>query len=262
VWTRCMLDNYATVADAVTVLRAEQFYVIPVASPDGAEGTLHLAISNATGDCAIFEYIGGKLVIHHRREYQVMTNTPVYDQQLALNAYWRKIAGTLMLPGTNRAADRFVRASFYFDAIPKTANNTEALASAFSVIRHAPVPLVISTPGEPNISSTIWRTVSDPKNTRYYYESTRSSSVFWMNLADMDFAAGKADDQTYADRRSDLRRQIRGAIPACRGLRVSSGGCEVGSDRCADRAMPPTACVAAWRCSGRWARPIRSSSIT
>jgi choloylglycine hydrolase len=40
-----------------------------------------------------------------------MTNSPTYDQQLALNRYWEQIGGTTMLPGTNRAADRFVRAS-------------------------------------------------------------------------------------------------------------------------------------------------------
>jgi penicillin V acylase-like amidase (Ntn superfamily) len=190
-WTQYILDNYATVAEAVTAIRQEPFYVIPVASPDGAAGTVHLAISDSTGDSAIFEYVGGKLVIHHGRQYQVMTNSPVYDQQRALNEYWKQIGGTTMLPGTNRAADRFVRASFYINAIPKTADNNEAVAGAFSVIRNVSVPLGISTPGQPNISSTIWRTVSDHKNRRYFFESARSPSVFWVTLADMDFAASK-----------------------------------------------------------------------
>ena len=191
VWTQYVLDNYGTVADAVSNLREEPFYVVPMMTPDGKPGALHLAVSDATGDSAIFEYVGGKLVIHHGRQYQVMTNSPIYDQQLALNNYWEQIGGTTMLPGTNRAADRFVRASFYINAVPKTANNSEAIASAFSVIRNVSVPLGISTPGQPNISSTIWRTVSDHKNKRYFFESTRSPSVFWVNLADMDFAAGK-----------------------------------------------------------------------
>ena len=190
-WTQYILDNFATVAEAVTAIRKEPFYVIPVMSPDGHAGTVHLSISDSTGDSAIFEYVGGKLVIHHGRQFQVMTNSPVYDRQLALNEYWKQIGGTTMLPGTNRAADRFVRASFYINAIPKTSNDAEAVAAAFSVIRNASVPLGITTPGQPNISSTIWRTVSDHKNRRYYFESTRSPSVFWVNLADMDFAAGK-----------------------------------------------------------------------
>ncbi|WP_146391427.1 linear amide C-N hydrolase [Allorhodopirellula solitaria] len=187
VWAQYVLDQYATVAEAVEAIRKEPFYVVPVMSPDGHAGTVHLAISDPTGDSAIFEYVDGKLVIHHGREFQVMTNSPVYDQQLALNAYWEQIGGTVMLPGTNRAADRFARASFYIKAIPQTANMEKAIASCFGVIRNASVPLGITTPGQPNISSTRWRTVSDHKNLRYFFESTLSPSVFWINVGELDF---------------------------------------------------------------------------
>lgn len=190
VWAQYVLDQFATVAEAVDALRAEPFYVVPVISPDGHAGMVHLAISDPTGDSAIFEYVDGKLVIHHGREFQVMTNSPIYDQQIALNAYWEQIGGTVMLPGTNRAADRFARASFYIKAIPQTANMEEAIASCFGVIRNASVPLGITTPGQPNISSTRWRTVSDQKNMRYFFESTLSPSVFWINVGELDFASG------------------------------------------------------------------------
>lgn len=70
-----------------------------------------------------------------------MTNSPVFDQQLALDDYWRTIGGTTFLPGTNRAADRFVRASFYIDAIPKVKDSREAVAAVFSVIRNCSVPV-------------------------------------------------------------------------------------------------------------------------
>lgn len=190
-WAQYVLDNYATVAEAVTAIEKQPFRVVSVMTPDGHAGTVHLAISDPTGDSAIFEYVDGKLVVHHGTQYQVMTNSPSYDQQLALDAYWQQIGGTTMLPGTNRAADRFVRASFYINAVPKTANLTEAIASAFSVIRNVSVPLGISTPGQPNISSTIWRTVSDHKSRRYFFESARSPNVFWVDLADFDFTAGK-----------------------------------------------------------------------
>ena len=96
---------------AVKELTKEPFYPIPSRSPDRVEGKTHLSISDPTGDSAIFQYLDGKLNIHHNRKYQVMTNSPTYDQQLALNQYWEQIGGTTMLPGTNRAADRFVRAS-------------------------------------------------------------------------------------------------------------------------------------------------------
>lgn len=80
-----MLDNFATVAEAVAALRKEPFQVIAPILPNGLPAQLHLSLSDATGDSAIFEYLGGKLVIHHGKQYQVMTNSPSFDQQLALN---------------------------------------------------------------------------------------------------------------------------------------------------------------------------------
>jgi choloylglycine hydrolase len=118
-----------------------------------------------------------------------MTNAPAYDQQLALNAYWETVGGRAMLPGTSRPADRFVRTSFYVKAVKQTADPTEAVATAFSLIRNASVPLgVTPPPGAPNVAETLWRTVADHRNRRYFYESTRSPNVFWVDLADLDFS--------------------------------------------------------------------------
>jgi choloylglycine hydrolase len=151
--------------------------------------TTHLAISDASGDSAIFESIEGRLVIHHGRQFQVMTNSPAYDQQLALNDYWRQMGGTVMMPGTSRSADRFVRASFYLNAVQRTADASEAVACAFSVIRSVSTPLGFPTPAQPNLAPTHWRSVSDHKNRRYYFESARGLDLFWVDLADLDFKA-------------------------------------------------------------------------
>lgn len=188
-WVQYILDNFATVDEAVSYVEKGTFEVVSDMMPDGTRmATLHLSISDADGDNAIFEYIGGELKIHHDKSYQGMTNSPVFDQQLALNDYWKNIGGTTFLPGTNRAADRFVRASFYINAIPKVADTRTAVASVFSVIRNTSVPLGITTPNEPNISSTRWRTVSDQKNKVYFLESTIQPNVFWVNLQDVDFS--------------------------------------------------------------------------
>ncbi len=189
-WTQYILDNFATVAEAVAEMRKEAFRPVLVIAPNGVEGKIHLSISDALGDSAIFEYIGGKLVIHHGRQYQVMTNSPTYDQQLALNEYWKLIGGTVMLPGTNRAADRFARASFYINATQQSADPREAVAAVFSVMRNVSVPRGISTPDQPNISSTIWRTVAEQKNKVYFFENTFSPSLVWVKLNQIDFNAG------------------------------------------------------------------------
>jgi penicillin V acylase-like amidase (Ntn superfamily) len=36
---------------------------------------------------AVVEYIGGRQMIHHGRQHQEMTNSPIFDEQLALNEW-------------------------------------------------------------------------------------------------------------------------------------------------------------------------------
>jgi choloylglycine hydrolase len=191
IWTQYVLDNFATVDEAVEVLGNEVFRIDDPDLPNGAKSTLHLSISDPTGNSAIFEYINGNLVIHHGRDCQVMTNSPTYDKQQTLDDYWEQIGGLVMLPGTNRASDRFVRASFYIKALPQTADYRQAVAGVFSVMRNVSVPLGISIPSQPNIASTRWRTVADQKNRVYYFESTLSPDIFWIDLNALDFSADK-----------------------------------------------------------------------
>lgn len=201
-WAQYVLDNFESVAEAVAELEKEPFRVVTAELPNGKTAQLHLSISDASGDSAIFEYIAGKLVIHHGKQYRVLTNSPSYDQQIALNAYWKEIGGLTFLPGTNRAADRFARASFlieaiptdvapgYINAVPDHSYQNQAAASVLSVMRSVSVPLGITTPGAPNISSTIWRTVADQKNKVYFFDSATSPNTFWVPLADLDFSEG------------------------------------------------------------------------
>ncbi|MDH2239645.1 linear amide C-N hydrolase [Pigmentiphaga sp. GD03639] len=188
-WAQYALDNFATVQEAVDTLAKEPFTVVTDNVPGEARlATLHLSLSDASGDSAIIEYIDGRQVIHHSRDYQVMTNSPTFDKQLAMEEYWKQIGGTVMLPGTNRASDRFARAAFYVNAIPKTEDPLETIASVFSVIRNVSVPLGITTPDQPNISSTRWRTVADHKRKRYFFESALTPNIFWVDLAKLDFS--------------------------------------------------------------------------
>ncbi|GBQ22239.1 choloylglycine hydrolase [Gluconacetobacter sacchari DSM 12717] len=188
-WAQYVLDNFATVQQAVDMLARQPFTIVTANVPGESRlATLHLSLSDASGDSAIIEYIDHRQVIHHSRAYQVMTNSPTFEQQLALNAYWTQIGGTVMLPGTNRASDRFARAAFYVNAIPKSENPVEAIASVFSVIRNVSVPFGITTPDQPNISSTRWRTVADQKRKLYFFESALTPNIFWVDLKTLDFS--------------------------------------------------------------------------
>ena len=191
IWAQYVLDNFATVAETVEALAQEEFVVVTESVP-GEErlATMHLSVSDASGDSAIFEYINGELRIHHSRDYKVMTNSPIFSEQLAISSYWNDIGGTIMLPGTNRAADRFVRARFYIDAIPQTEDRQKSIAAVYSVVRNVSVPYGISTVDQPNISTTRWRSVADHRDLVYYFEPTLSPGIFWARLTQFDLSEG------------------------------------------------------------------------
>jgi penicillin V acylase-like amidase (Ntn superfamily) len=216
-WAQYVLDNFATVSEAVDALKAEPFQIVSPPMPGGYAPTMHLSISDASGDSAIFEYLNGKLVIHHGRQFQVMTNEPSYDQQLALDAYWKDIGGSAMLPGTARPADRFVRASYYLGQAPKTADRREAVAAMFSIVRNASVPMGVSRPGSPNVAATLWRTVSDQKDRLYFFESTTSPDVFWVSLDELKLGGGastlKLDLSGNPDLAGDVAGRFKTDIP-------------------------------------------------
>ena len=57
---------------------------VVMAEAHGHKTTVHLAIEDASGDSAIIEFVKGQPLIHHGKEYRVMTNDPPYDEQLAI----------------------------------------------------------------------------------------------------------------------------------------------------------------------------------
>lgn len=201
-WGQYALDNFATVSEAVNAMQAKPFYIQSFNLPNGKPATAHLSLSDSTGDSAIFEYVDGKLIIHHGSQYSVMTNSPIYSKQLSLNEYWQSIGGTVFLPGTARAADRFARAQFFIDSIPKTIDkkiikgvpgeffSNQAIASVLSVIRAVSVPVGITTPNQPNIAMTLWRTIADQKKLVYYFDSATTPNTFWVSFDKLNFEAG------------------------------------------------------------------------
>ena len=78
-------------------LRSEGFRVVANKTPKGEPCTVRLSASDASGDLVIFECLGGKLTIRHGKD------------DLVMNWSWKTIGASTMLPGTDRAADRFVR---------------------------------------------------------------------------------------------------------------------------------------------------------
>lgn len=215
VFPQYLLDRYATVAEAVAALAANPVLVqggeVPV-GPPGKAATVHVSLSDASGDSAIIEFVKGEMKVWHSREYQVMTNEPTFDRQLAIREYWKGVNPREFLPGTVRASDRFVRASFYINAVEQTADPRRAAASVFSVIRQASVPWGFSIADQPNLSTTRWRVVADQKDRRYYVESVNSPSVFWIDLDKLNLAPGAPVRKL--DLGTDMERVLSGEVSA------------------------------------------------
>ncbi|QLE83711.1 linear amide C-N hydrolase [Shewanella sp. Scap07] len=209
-WNQYFLDNFATVAEAVSAMQNPEFIITAPTLPNGRAASVHLAISDPTGDSAILEYIDGELVIHHGGEFQVMTNSPTYDQQIAINDYWELIGGNRMLPGTINAADRFVRTNYLLKSTPKFEDGNMATSACTSIIRAVSVPLGMADPDHPNISATLWRTISDHTAKRYMFDSPFKSAVFWLDIdkvnleADAPIMALNLDSQLSGESSAEL----------------------------------------------------------
>ena len=85
-WVQYMLDNFATVDEAVASIDENTFQVVSDLMPDGSRlATLHLSISDATGDCAIFEYTGGKPYILYIADADKKAIASTYELAVVLS---------------------------------------------------------------------------------------------------------------------------------------------------------------------------------
>jgi choloylglycine hydrolase len=182
-WAQYVLDNYATVAEALDGLNTVQIVSSKAA---GREWPLHLAIEDATGDSAVLEYVDGKLVVHHGKDVTVMTNEPTMDEQLVNLKRYKLFGGDLSMPGDVDPASRFVRASSYLKTLPKPANTYEAVSYLAGVARNVAVPFgAHDTSGGDSVDTwpTRWGTIVDLTHKVFYVIPAKSPAVFWVDFA-------------------------------------------------------------------------------
>ena len=192
VWAQYYLDNFATVAQAVEAAKSVQVRPFGLTHHGKkVDAPIHVSLADATGDSAIIEILDGKTVIHHGKQYTVMTNSPPYDEQLILLKQYDGLGGKKPLPGTADATDRFVRGAYYLTKLPEQPKSyQEAVAGVLTVIRNMATPIGANDPVKPNVSATQWRSISDLTNKRYYFEFTNMPNVVWIDLDKLDLKKG------------------------------------------------------------------------
>jgi choloylglycine hydrolase len=191
IWCNYFLDTCATVAECVEKakeIQIQPFYFVH----QGAHGetSCHFCVEDATGDSAIFEVLEGKLHIHHGKQYQTMTNSPPYEEQLVLMKQYQGLGGDMPIPGSPSSEDRFIRAAYYGNILPEPENYEMAIAGIRSVIMACSTPYGINDPLHPNIAADLWRTYLDLTNKCFYFDMADRPPLVWMKFSDFDFSEG------------------------------------------------------------------------
>lgn len=189
VWLQYFLDNYGSVADVVAHVSDVQMVFVPFGGYDTMP--LHLAFEDSSGDSAVIEFINGATAVHHGPQYNVMTNDPPLDQQLANLSNYQAFGGTTAgLPGGIQPEDRFVRASYFLQHLPVPDTAETALAYVAGIANNISVPFGAPYEGDASTYPTWWVTAADLTNLTYYFHSTLSPNVFWVELSNLDLSPG------------------------------------------------------------------------
>ena len=212
-WVSFVLDNFATVAEAVDAIRND-VYIVSVQGKKGSGYSYatpkHLAIADATGDSAIAEIQDGALTIFHGKDYRILTNPPAYQKELE-NAAKYQNATQDQLPVGWSGADRFVRADYLLRHLPQPRGNDAATAYGFmySALGNVVMPAGLPAPEEDRAltkelvaaltdptetyggAATYFQTISDLTNKHYRFKSLMAPSDVFFDFRGYNFAEGQ-----------------------------------------------------------------------
>lgn len=190
VFVAWLLDNNATTAECVDVLRKQDFTISGATFDGGTVSALHWGITDAEGHSAILEFDNGDVKVYEGDDLRAMTNDPNWPQMEAILNYWRAVGGTNMLPGTVRSSDRCVRADFFVRNVEPTADADLGASEAMSVMANVSVPYIYTVNGEPNVSSTQWRSLANLRDRRYYFDMVTNQGIYYIDLRKCDLRPG------------------------------------------------------------------------
>lgn len=185
-----LLDMNATTQEAVDVLSQHNFTLSGATFDGGTVSALHWGITDASGHSVIVEFDNGDIQIHEMGDYRAMTNDPQWPAMTAIVDYWDKIGGMHMLPGTVSSPDRCVRANYFAHHVKQVDDADLAVSITRSIVDYVSVPYTYMIEGEPNLSSTQWRSFADLKNCRYYFDIVTDYGYYYVDLMKLDLYEG------------------------------------------------------------------------
>jgi choloylglycine hydrolase len=174
----------------------------------------HFILTDAAGNCAVLEYIGGELKVH-ANPFGVMSNSPSFDWHVTNLANYINLtvtnvppieidgrqvksfgqgSGMLGLPGDFTPPSRFVRAvAFSSTALPVDSARVGVL-QAFHILNQFDIPKGAARGkenGQTVADYTLWTSAADLANLRYYFRTYENSCIRMVDLKAVDLNAGQ-----------------------------------------------------------------------
>ena len=186
-----LLDMNATTDEVVEVLKKHDFSLSGATFDEGTVSALHWGVTDASGHSVIFEFDHGDINIYEMGDYRAMTNDPMWPQMTAIINYWEGIGGTNMLPGTVKSPDRCVRANFFAHHVDAVSDAALGTSICRSVLINSCVPYTYQLgDGEPNVSSTQWRSYANLRDRTYGFDIVTNYGFFYVDLKKCDLRKG------------------------------------------------------------------------
>ncbi len=185
-----LLDLNSTTDEVVAVLKRHDFNIGGATFDGGTVSALHWGITDASGKSAIPEFDHGEVRIYDEGDLSAVTNDPNWPQMQAIISYWDKIGGKNMLPGTVSSPDRCVRGHYFVNHVEKTGDRNLGVSILRSVMGICSVPYTYTVDGEPNISSTQWRSYANLRDLVYYFDIVTNEGIFYVDLKKCNLRKG------------------------------------------------------------------------
>ena len=172
-WIQYQLDNFARVADVVA--HADSLRVNPIVAQ------VHYLVCDKTGDCSTFEYIEGKLVIHHPLKINALTNS-TYDDSISFLRKHDGFGGLLPEPKGSSSLERFVRASNHSLDYGTCTFTPESVAYAFQGLTRVASP------------TSIFNIVYEVGGGRAHFRTRLASQIKTVDLSEFDLSCKNPDN--------------------------------------------------------------------
>jgi penicillin V acylase-like amidase (Ntn superfamily) len=179
-WVQYQLDNFSTVKEVIASVSE-----LRITKRDGGLGN-HLLVCDSMGNCAVIEFLDGKIV-HYTNEsmpVNVLTNN-TYAESVES---WK--SGKLPTSDDWRSLERFTQAANMIKNYdPKPSRS--AVDYAFDILTKVEMGDPIEAEGKRMRSSFIateWSIVYDMHNLKSYFRTFENQKIRFVNLTKFDFS--------------------------------------------------------------------------